>query len=274
MIQQKELLFDKEDGVAIVTLNLPDKLNALSQDIVAGLWEAMNQTRIDDSIRVLVITGVGRGFCSGADVQGLAADAERSKQPAPSTAGKQNQPAPSMTRSLHDIPAEIRNLPKPVLGAINGVAAGGGLSIALACDIRIASENARFVAAWIRRALMPDLGASYMLPRTVGLSKACELIFTGDAIDAKEAERIGLVSNVVPHEQLMSTTMELARRLAKGPPIAIQLAKRAIYEAQHMDMEATVEFERLGFAMTMRSEDASEGTRAFLEKREAIFKGR
>ena len=121
---------------------------------------------------------------------------------------------------------------------------------------------------------MPDLGANYMLPRTVGLSKACELIFTGDAIDAKEAERIGLVSEVVPYEQLMSTTMALARRLAKGPPIAIQLAKRAIYEAQHMDLEATVELENLGFAMCMRSEDAIEGTRAFLEKREPIFKGR
>ena len=121
---------------------------------------------------------------------------------------------------------------------------------------------------------MPDLGAIYMLPRTVGLSKACELIFTGDAIDAKEAERIGLVSEVVPHEQLMNTTMGLARRLAQGPPIAIRLAKRAIYEAQHMDLEATVELEKLGFAMTMRSEDAREGTRAFLEKREPKFRGR
>jgi len=263
MMSQQELLFEKEDRVAIATLNLPDKLNALSPGIVAGLWQALDDVRTDDSIRVLVITGVGRGFCSGADVQSLVAGT-----------GEQDQQAPSTTRSLADIPAELRKLPKPVIGAINGVAAGGGLSIALACDIRIASDNARFIAVWIRRALLPDLGAHYMLPRTVGLSKACEMIFTGDTIDAKEAERIGLVSKAVPHEQLMSTTMELARRLAKGPPIAIQLAKRAIYEAQHMDLEATVELENLGFAMCLRSEDAGEGTRAFLEKREPEFRGR
>ena len=177
MVQRKELLFAKEDGVAVVTLNLPEKLNALSSAIVAGLFEALDDVRNDASTRVLVITGAGRAFCSGADVENLAAGAEGRRQQTPWAA-----------RGISEIPLEIQRLPKPVIAAINGVAAGGGLSVALACDIRIASENARFTAVWIRRALMPDLGANYMLPRAVGLSKACELIFTGDVIDAEEAD--------------------------------------------------------------------------------------
>ncbi len=260
---EKELLFEKEDGVAIATLNLPQKLNAYSAGINAGLWQVMDTVRTDDSIGALVITGVGRGFCSGADVEGLAA-----------SASGQRREASSERRGFADVPAGIRRLGKPVIAAVNGVAAGGGLGLALACDIRIASENARFIAVWIRRALVLDIGTSYTLPRLVGLSKAFEMCLTGDTVDAKEAERIGLVSKVVPHEQLMSTTMELAKRLAKGPPIATRLAKSSIYEAQNMNLEAAVELEKLGLAMCLRSEDAREGTKAFLEKREAKFMGR
>lgn len=275
MIPKEELIFETEDNVATVTLNLPGKLNALSQAITAGLWRAIDDARSDDSIRALVITGVGRGFCSGADVEGLAAatgGTAAAINEAPPVEAKPKA-SPEM-RSLVDIPAALLQLPIPVLGAINGVAAGGGLSIALACDIRIASQDARFAAVWVKRALMPDLGISYTLPRAVGLSKACEMIFSGDIIDAAEAERIGLVSKVVPPEQLLSTTMELAKRIAKGPPMAIQYAKEVLYKAQDMDMEATVKLEAVNFAKCMRSEDAREGVRSFLEKREPDFKGR
>lgn len=272
MIPKEELIFETEDNVATVTLNLPGKLNALSQAITAGLWRAIDDARSDDSIRALVITGVGRGFCSGADVEGLAAATGVPTNEAPPGEAKP-EASPEM-RSLVDIPAALLQLPIPVLGAINGVAAGGGLSIALACDIRIASQDARFAAVWVKRALMPDLGISYTLPRAVGLSKACEMIFSGDIIDAAEAERIGLVSKVVPPEQLLSTTMELAKRMAKGPPMAIQYAKEVLYKAQDMDMEATVKLEAVNFAKCMRSEDAREGVRSFLEKREPDFKGR
>lgn len=275
MISKEELIFETEDNVATVTLNLPGKLNALSQAITAGLWRAIDDARSDDSIRALVITGVGRGFCSGADVEGLAAatgGTAAAINEAPPVEAKPKA-SPEM-RSLVDIPAALLQLPIPVLGAINGVAAGGGLSIALACDIRIASQDARFAAVWVKRALMPDLGISYTLPRAVGLSKACEMIFSGDIIDAAEAERIGLVSKVVPPEQLLSTTMELAKRIAKGPPMAIQYAKEVMYKAQDMDMEATVKLEAVNFAKCMRSEDAREGVRSFLEKREPDFKGR
>jgi len=275
MMSQEELIIEKEDNVVIVTLNLPGKLNALSEAICAGLWQAADDARTDDSIRAMVITGVGRGFCSGADVEGLAAAASgtkgKSDEAPPGEAESEVQPE---VRRIVDIATALQQLPIPVLGAINGVAAGGGLGLALACDIRIASEEARFVAAWVRRALMPDVGISYTLPRAVGLSKACELIFTGDIIDAWEAERIGIVSKVVPPDQLMATTKELAKRLAKGPPMAIRYAKEAIYKAQHMDLEATVNLESESFAKCLRSEDASEGVKAFLEKRQPEFKGR
>ena len=272
---QEELIFETEDNVATVTLNLPGKLNALSQDITAGLWRAIDKARADDSIRAMVITGAGRGFCSGADVEGLAAATGGSGVAAnEAPPGQQKAGTSQEMRSLVDIPAALLQLPVPVLGAINGVAAGGGLSIALACDIRIASEEARFAAVWVKRALMPDLGISYTLPRAVGLSKACEMIFSGDIIDATEAERIGLVSKVVPHEQLLSTTMELAKRIAKGPPMAIRYAKEVMYKAQDMDMETTVKLEAVNFGKCLRSEDAAEGVRSFLEKREPDFKGR
>ena len=274
---QEEMIFEKEDNVAIATLNLPAKLNALSPNIMAGFWRVIDEVHADDSIRALVITGVGRGFCSGADVEALAAAAggqgSSSEQVSPSEQVPPDE-APPEVRTTVDIAAELRKLPKPVIGAINGVAAGGGFSLAMGCDIRIASEKARFVAAWIRRAVMPDLGITYMLPREVGLSKACEVIFSGDNIDAAEAERIGLVNRVVPHEQLLSTTMELAKKLAKAPPMVIRYAKEAIYGAQHMTLEAAVELEAERFATCLASEDAAEGVRSFLEKREPNFKGR
>ncbi len=275
MTSQEELIFEIEDNVATVTLNLPGKLNALSQAITAGLWKAIDDARADDSIRAMVITGVGRGFCSGADVEGLAAatgGAAAAINEAPPAEAKPE--ASPETRSLTDIPTALLQLPVPVLGAINGVAAGGGLSLALACDIRIASEDARFAAIWVKRALMPDLGISYTLPRAVGLSKACEMIFSGDILDAAEAERIGLVSKVVPSDQLMSTTMELAKRIAKGPPMAIGYAKEVLYKAQEIDMEETVKLEAVNFGKCMRSEDAAEGVNSFLEKRPPVFKGR
>ncbi len=265
LVSEKELLFEVEDDVAIVTLNLPAKLNALSRGVNAGLWGAMDEVRDNDAIGAMILTGTGRGFCSGADVQAMAGAVSGE------SAG---DGAPAETRPVGQIPSGLRSIPKPVLGAINGVAAGGGFSIAMACDIRIASENARFIAAWIRRAFMPDLGISYTLPRAVGMSKAFELIATGDAVDAEEAERIGLVSRVVPQEQLMSTTLELAKRLAKQPAMVIRYAKEALFKAQQMDFDATVELEAERFATCMGSEDAAEGIKAFVEKREPKYTGR
>jgi enoyl-CoA hydratase/carnithine racemase len=177
--------------------------------------------------------------------------------------------------TIVSIASQLRSMDKPVIGAINGTAAGAGFSIALACDLRIASETARFSMAFILRGLIPDCGGTFFLPKLIGTAEACELIFTGDTIDAGEAARIGLVNRVVPQEKLMEAAEELAKKLIQRPPLALRYAKRAVYEeltdvnlASRLDYEISID------RMLMDTEDCREGVRAFLEKREAKFKGR
>jgi 2-(1,2-epoxy-1,2-dihydrophenyl)acetyl-CoA isomerase len=178
-------------------------------------------------------------------------------------------------RGVWDLTAAICNLPKPVIAAVNGVTAGAGFSVALACDIRIASDKARFSQIFVKRGLIPDSGATFFLPRIVGLAKACELVFTGDMIEAAEAERIGLVSRVVPHDELMNVTWELAERIASGPPITIQLSKMALHRGSiATSLEDQVDHENYVQQMCFATEDFIEGVKAFIEKREPIFKGK
>jgi 2-(1,2-epoxy-1,2-dihydrophenyl)acetyl-CoA isomerase len=169
----------------------------------------------------------------------------------------------------------IVRMEKPVIAAVNGVAAGAGFGLAMACDIRIASENARFISAFVRRGLPVEWGLSHFLPRTVGLAKALEIMWTGEAIDAREAERIGLASKVVSPDDLMKETKGLATKLAKGPPIAIELIKRAVYTGlESNNLAAQLGYETYAAGVCVRTEDFGEGVKAFLEKREAVFKGR
>ena len=261
----EELVFEKEGNTAILRLNRPDKLNAITVEIREGLLEAVEKVRAEDDIRVLIITGTGRGFCSGADVERQAAR----------IAGEIAQVSRRDTLALMGgICPVIARLEKPSIAAVNGVAAGAGLSLAMACDIRIAAEDARFSAIWVKRGLIPDAGATYFMPYLLGMSKALELMYTGDIIDAREAERIGLVSKVVPAEELMDVAKEMANRIAKGPPIAIELIKRGAYKALYDRLEAQLEFETYGQRICNTTEDHTEGVRAFMEKREAEFKGR
>jgi len=206
-------------------------------------------------LRAVVITGAGRGFCSGVDLAPSASVVE------------------GLTE-IHEIIKGITNMEKPVIALINGTAVGGGLDLAMACDIRIASEKAKLSEIFVRRGLLPDMGGTYFLPRLVGLGKAKELIFTGEIIDAKEAERIGLVNKVVPHEELNSTGMELARKLAKGPTLAIGKAKIAINREMELNLDSALKDAIEAGSFIFGTEDALEGVMAFVEKREPKFKGK
>ncbi len=264
-MDSQDTIYNKEEGIATLTLNRPDKMNALIPGIREGLYNAVEDTAKDNEVRVLVITGTGRAFCSGADVKAIT---ENASQPARVEREREVQ-----VQRVH-LAILLLRCGKPVIAAINGVAVGWGLDLALACDIRIASDKARFSEAYVKRGMVPTGGGTFFLPRLVGIDKACQLIWTGDMIDAKEAERIGLVTMVVPHEELESAARELAEKIAKGPLLAIQAAKRAIYEGLRMDLESNLEYTTAIRQELLKTEDHKEGAKSFVEKRAPVFKGK
>ncbi|MBI1846985.1 MAG: enoyl-CoA hydratase/isomerase family protein [Candidatus Rokubacteria bacterium] len=261
----KCLLYEVKDGVATLTLNRPDRLNALGDTLREDLHDAITRTSGDPEVRVMVVTGAGKGFCSGGDVKAMDDARERG---APRPLGEKI--APGRDRTL----LALREAPQPIIAAVNGAAAGAGMNLALGCDLRIASSAAKFAQAFVKRGLHPDWGGTYFLPRLVGMAKACELIFTGDVIDAAEALRLGLVSQVVAPEDLMATAYALARKIAAGPPVAIRLAKRSLYHNADSDLRTALEVETFAQNLCFDTEDAREGIRAFVEKRPAVFRGR
>jgi enoyl-CoA hydratase/carnithine racemase len=263
-MEYQDILYTREHGIATVTLNRPDKMNAFTPDMMDNIYRAVEDVRKDPEIKVLVITGTGKAFCSGADVKAMA---QRFNQPG----ADQEKKIPEAERvSLYVL---FQKCEKPIIAAVNGVAVGGGLDLACACDIRIASDKARFAELFIRRGMIPASGGTFFLPRLVGIDKALELIWTGDMVDAKEALRIGLVTMVVPHDELESATMELAEKLADGPPLAIQMAKRVVYEGLDMDLETTLKHVAVAVKEITQTKDHEEGAKAFVEKREPVFRG-
>jgi 2-(1,2-epoxy-1,2-dihydrophenyl)acetyl-CoA isomerase len=258
------LLYEIRDRIATLTLNRPERLNALGDSLREDLHDALLRSAEDDAVRVLVITGAGRGFCSGGDVKAMS---ERDRAGAGSPL--KEKVAPQRDRTV----LAMRDCPKPIIAAVNGAAAGAGMNLALACDMRIASTAAKFAQAFVKRGLHPDWGGSYFLPRVVGTAKACELIFTGETIDAAEALRLGIVNAVVEPEALMPKAYELAGKIAAGPPIAIRLAKRAIYHNLEVDLRAGLEYETYAQNLCRETEDAKEGVKAFVEKRAPNFRG-
>src|SRR5215471_12445549 len=259
------LLYEVKDGIATLTLNRPDRLNALGGSLRDDLHDAVTRSAADPDVRVMVITGAGKGFCAGGDVKAMSE----------AKAGARERPliekiAPGRDRTL----LAMREAPQPIIAAINGAAAGAGMNLALGCDLRIASTEAKFAQAFVRRGLHPDWGGTYFLPRVVGMAKACEMIFTGDLIDATEALRLGIVSRVVQPQELLPATYELAAKIAQGPPIAIRLARRALYHNQEADLRSALEFETFAQNICQDTDDAREGIRAFVEKREPKFSGR
>lgn len=264
----KEIVVSRDGAVAIIKLNRAEKLNALGPLILDELGDALEANIKDDSVRCLVLTGEGRSFCSGADL------------------GSQ----PSGTAPLTELPRStriepfarfgrvmmmLRNTTKPTIAAVNGFAVGAGISLALLCDVRIASSEARFSSIFVKRGLVADCGATYLLPRTVGVSKALEMMYTGDMVLADEALRIGLASRVVAPDKLMPTALELAKRIAAGPTVSIELMKRMVHQGLEADnFEASLAFEGFSQDVAHSTEDAKEGVKAFLEKREPVFKGK
>jgi 2-(1,2-epoxy-1,2-dihydrophenyl)acetyl-CoA isomerase len=261
----KCLLVDIKDRVATLTLNRPERLNALGDTLRWDLHDAILKCGADEGVGAIVITGAGRGFCSGGDVKSMS---ERDEAGQSSTVTEQLEPI--RDRCV----LAMRDCPKPVIAAINGAAAGAGMNLALACDIRIASTAAKFSQAFVKRGIPPDWGGSWLLPRVVGTAKACELIFTGDTIDAAEALRLGIVNSVAAPEKLMEEAHALARRIAAGPPVALRLSKRAIYRNLETDLRGGLEFETFAQGVCKATEDAKEGVKAFVEKRAPVFRGK
>jgi 2-(1,2-epoxy-1,2-dihydrophenyl)acetyl-CoA isomerase len=264
-MEYRDILVERQDGVVTITLNRPERLNAMSWDSWAELVDALRQAGADDESKAIIITGAGRGFCSGSDLTGVA--------------GQSAAAAPEVSRSQKFRSGflstyEVVACQKPTIAAVNGTTAGAGFALALACDIRIASETARFGTIFVRRGLSPDFGCTFFLPRIVGLSRALELMYTGEMFDAQEALRMGLVSRLVPADQLLEVASDLAARIAKGPSLAIEIAKRLAYRSVLPELEDHLRMEEYWSRVCQTSEDAQEGVRSFLEKREPQFRGR
>lgn len=259
----EHILLDKQDRIATITLNRPEKYNAFAGRMREELLEAVEDTSADGEVRAIVVTGAGDAFCSGGDVQEIVSGTNRARF----------KSSPTDRYIIHKIVLAINSVEKPFIAAVNGVAAGGGFSLALACDIRIASEKAKFGQVFTRRGAYPDWGCVYFMHRLLGYAKAAELIFSGDLVDAEGAVKIGLVNHVVAHEELMPYTYGLAKRIATNAPTPIALAKRALQNFYRMDLGQALDYETYAIAACWETEDFREGFKSFLEKREPVFKG-
>ena len=256
-----------DDGVLVLTLNRPATMNALSNDLARGIIEAAIESKTNDAIWVIVITGAGRGFCAGADLSG-GGPARGSGGPRPRAA------ATDKLGTSGAIVKALANADVPIVGAINGAAAGAGFGLALCCDVRIASDQARMGSIFIKRGLGTDYGVSWWLPRLVGAAKAFELLYSGDILDAQALLGLGLVNRVVPHESLMAETMAYARTIAAGPPFAYTYTRRNVMRAIDTGLDAQVESEWRNQVELLGTADAAEGFRAFAERRAPTFTGR
>jgi enoyl-CoA hydratase/carnithine racemase len=263
MLKPSNFLFDVDSrGVATITLNRPDRLNALTFEVYRELTDTFAQLKTNKDIRVVVITGSGRAFCSGGDVRDIIGE----------LFSRDMEGLLEFTRMTCELIHNIRATPQPVIASLNGTTAGAGACIALASDIRLASDDAKIAFLFVKVGLSgADMGAAYLLPRIVGFSKATELLFTGDFVSASEAERIGLYNKVVPSDQLADTTRQFAERLASGPAFAVAKTKEMLNRELYMNFETALESEAQAQALCMQHPDYREAYEAFMAKRSPKF---
>ncbi len=268
-----DLIYEKKDHIATITLHNPEKLNAITGRMLASFSRAIELVSEDDDVRVLVLTGTGRGFCTGADTEMLIALAQGKPVPGAVTDESRRKDA----EPIGWFGVEVSQLAKPSIAAVNGSAVGGGFALAMACDLRIIADDAKFGMASTRRyALPPEGGITYLLPRIVGLTNACELLLTGDLVDGVEAERIALATRSVPADQVLKLAMQIAEKIAGNGPIGMELTKQLIYRGLAESSIATqVEREDAALVRAFQTEDFREGATAWwIDKRKPIFKGR
>jgi len=267
MKEFEQILYAKSGHIATVTLNRPKKLNAYSEIMVHEILAALADARDDDGIRAVILTGTGRGFCSGGDI------GKDFQYPA-RYRGHRLESMLEMRENMHELVKLLQRFDKPTIAAVNGAAVAGGLTLALSCDFRIAAESARLGDTSLKFALIPDEGGAYLFPRFLGLEKALKMSLFSEVYPARQAQELGLVTEVVPDAELMPRAREWAECLAAGPPIAIRITKRMMYKQLTMGLDNALEDAALGTLVANYTEDVKEGTAAFHEKRPPKFKGK
>ncbi len=263
------VILEKDNHIATLTLNRPDRMNAVGPQMARDILAALNEADNDDDARVLIFTGAGKAFCAGADVGGMSGG-EREGVGTMTTDDQRRYHA----RVVGKIGQTLQRMQKPTIAMVNGVAVGGGCDMALACDLRTGCENTRFMNAFIRMGLLPGWGGTWLYPRVMGLGRALQYLLTGDFLVAQEAERIGVLNILTTADNLKKDTLALATKIAEGPPIAIRLMKMQVYKGLQTDMETAVEMAAACETIALTSADHKEAVAAFREKRKANFQGK
>jgi 2-(1,2-epoxy-1,2-dihydrophenyl)acetyl-CoA isomerase len=264
----ESILFDVTEGVATITLNKPERMNAFDNEMLEEWHDAIVECDRDSDVRVVIITGAGRGFCSGMNVRD-----EAGGRGVLRTEQTMAQRRHSLRNSVHPIPRALIQLEKPYIAAVNGAAVGAGMDMASMADIRFCSDTARFGMTYVRMGLIPGDGGCYTLPRLVGTARALQYIWSGELFDAQTALEIGYVNAVYPADDLMPNVQEFAARVASGPATAVQLSKKLVYRSQNISFDEHLDMAQLAMTLAQSTDDAKEGPKAFIEKREPNFKG-